>query len=160
MIRLLGGALIAVSAAAFGFSFSLSLKEEYRTFEALLRLGRQLRERIACFRQPLSEIYAEYDDPILERCGFLAEVRKVGFLPALHKKETALGVRRELLLLLYDFGQGLGERFAEEQLRHCDRCLSRMEEALLSLEKELPVRTRLIKTLTVTSAAMVLILLL
>ena len=158
MIRLLGILIIAASTAAFGISFALSLRQEYRAFSSLLRLARLIRERIACFRQPLGEIYAEYDDPFLQSCGFLAVLRKEGLLLALQKRGTALGLRRELLSLVTEFGQGLGERFANEQLRHCDRCLARMEEALTSLEKELPARTRLVRTLTVASALLTVIL--
>ncbi len=160
MTEITGILLIVGSILCGGFFYTASIKEEVRRMEGFLRLARLIRTRIACFRQPLSVIYADFSDEALDRCRFTEELRKGDFLLALLGKKDVLGLRPELIHLLTDFAQELGKSGAEDQIRHCDRYIAEMEAALASLRTACPDRIRLARSLSLCSAAMVALLLL
>ncbi len=160
MIRLLGLALVVGSTLGSGLLYAASLTEELRTWEGLLRLARHIRGRIESFHQPLILIYADFRDEGLEACGFLPALREEGFDRALTACRGRLRLRSPLWELLFDFGSQLGKSLADDQLRHCDRCIAAMEEALLALRQEHPERLRLSRTLALSLAAMAVLLLL
>ncbi len=160
MTEILGILLVAGGILGGGFFYAASIRAEVVNMEAFLRLARHIRSRIACFRQPLAAIYADFSDPALDRCHFMEELQKGSFLPALEKKKDMLGLRPELIHLLSDFGSELGKSGAEDQIRHCDRCIAEMETALTALKAAYPDRVRLARSLALCFAAMAALLLL
>jgi hypothetical protein len=143
-----------------GLSYAVSVKEEVHRAEGFLRLARLIRSRIACFRQPLVSIYADFSDEALDKCGFTEELRRGEFLLAVAKKKDVLGLRPAFMTLLTDFGQTLGKSGAEDQLRHCDRCIAEMEAMLSAMKSTCPERLRLARALSLCFAAMAALLLL
>lgn len=160
MIRLMGILLIIGGTVGAGFLYAAAVKEEMRRFEGFLKLARLIRSRIECFRQPLASIYADFEDEALEACHFCEALRQGDFLLALSKTKDDLGLRPALIDLLADFGGELGKSHAEDQLRHCDRCIGQMEETLAVLRAESADKIRLSRALSLALAAMVTILLL
>ena len=159
MLTEAGIVLVAAGIGGAGFLYATSLREELRRAEAFLRLAHRIRARIACFRQPLSAIYEEFSDEVLDNTPFGEALRTGGFAEALAKCGDGLGLPPSFMALLYDFGQELGRSSAEEQIRHCDRCIGNMEEAVEALRREYPVRSRLSRTLSLCLAAMAALLL-
>ncbi len=160
MMTAAGILLVTLGIAGAGFLYASSMKEELRRAEGLLRLARMIRSRIECFRQPLSAIYADFDDEALNGTAFFDALRAGSFEQALAKGGDSLGLRASFLDLLYEFGRELGRSGAEEQVRHCDRCIGRMEEALTALRAEYPIKARLSRALSLCFAAMAALLLL
>lgn len=160
MTHLLGILLIVGGTVGGGMLYAVAVKEELSRFEGFLKLARLIRSRIECFRQPLALIYADFEDEALAACGFCQDLKQGDFLLALAKNKDTLGLRPSLLDLLSDFGSELGKSHAEDQVRHCDRCLAAMEEALAALRTEGADRIRLSRALSFALAAMVTILLL
>ncbi len=159
MMQLLGILLIVTAAYGIGTAISRSLRLEYRRLVGFEKLLRLIRARIECFNQPLSSIYADFSEEALDECGFSEELKRSGFTEALCRCRDRLGLRRELLALLAEFGASLGKSFSEEQLRHCDRYIALLGEKAAVLEKELPVRQKTVRTLTAAAAVMASILL-
>ncbi len=155
----MGILLISAVAVGFGMIYSYSLRLEYKRLLGFLKLIRLIRARIECFNQPLSEIYADFSEESLDECGFSGELRKSGYSTALCKHKDRLAIRGELLTVLADFGSGLGKSFSEEQIRHCDRYISMIEEKAAGLEKELPVRSKTAHALSAAAAIMIAIIL-
>ena len=160
MIRLAGILLVIGGTVGAGLLYAAALRAEVRRFEGFLKLARLIRSRIECFRQPLASIYRDYEDEALEDCGFSPILRQGDFLLALAKTKDTLGLRPALIDLLSEFGSELGKSHAEDQLRHCDRCIEQMTEALAALRTESADRIRLSHALSLALAAMVTILLL
>lgn len=154
-----GVLLIVGSILCGGFCYASAIKQEVRRMEGLLHLARQIRTRIAYFRQPLSAIYADFSDEALDRCGFTEALRKGDFMLALLEKKDALGLRPALIDLAIEFAGELGKSGTEDQTRHCDRCIAEMEKALSALKAEGPDRIRLIRALSLCFAAMAALLL-
>jgi len=160
MIRLAGILLVIGGTVGAGLLYAAALRAEVRRFEGFLKLARLIRSRIECFRQPLASIYNDFEDKALEDCGFSQILRQKDFLLALAKTKDTLGLRPALIDLLSEFGSELGKSHAEDQLRHCDRCIGQMEEVLAALRAESTNRIRLSHALSLALAAMVTILLL
>lgn len=160
MIRLFGILLLVSGTVGAGFLYAETVKEELRRLEGFLKLARLIRSRIECFRQPLAAIYADFEDEALEACGFIPALRQGDFLLALAKTKDALGLRPALIDLLADFGSELGKSPTGDQIRHCDRCIEQIEEALSALRAAGADRIRLSRVLSLALAAMVTILLL
>ena len=160
MIRLIGLGLIAAAAAGYGMLAARSVKRELRLFEGFYALAGHLRLRIACFNQPLSEIYRDFTDEALEEAGFLGLLRAgIPFPEALLKRREALGLRPELFSLLFSFGQGLGVSYQAEQVRHCEAFLGEGEARLSALRAEARGRIRLVRGLSAAAAALTILLL-
>lgn len=160
MIRMIGILLVIGGTVGAGLLYATALKAEIRRFEGFLKLARLIRSRIECFRQPLASIYGDFEDEALEDCGFAKALRQGDFLLALAKTKDTLGLRPALIDLLSEFGSELGKSHAEDQLRHCDRCIGQMTDALAALRAESADRIRLSHALSLALAAMVTILLL
>ena len=159
MLKYLGILLIAAVTAGYGGLCAYSLKKEALVLNGFLLLARRIRTRIECFRQPLSEIYRDFSHPALDGAGFTEELRESGFTAALCKTKNSLGLREELFALVGEFGNELGKSYSEEQVRHCERYILRMEEALVGLEEELPRRRKTVRALSAAAAVMAVILL-
>ena len=159
MIRFLGLLLVAASTLGSGAVYAAALAAELRQWEGFLKLARHIRTRIEGFHQPLDGIYASFRDDTLEACGFLPLLRRQGLAEALTSCRSRLTLRPALIALLTDFSEPLGKSHTDDQLRHCDRCLVGMEEALQTLRREHPEKLRLARTLSLSLAAMVTLLL-
>ena len=144
MTRPVGILLIAAAAVGYGILYGKTLQKELAVWESFLRLAETIRSRIACFNQPLAEIYRDFSDETLEAAGFLALLRGgVPFSEALLKKKETLGLRPALFMLLLDFGQSLGQSYRADQVRLCERFLTGGNERLAVLKAETPGRVRL-----------------
>lgn len=159
MIKIVGILLISVAAIGFGMLYSYSLRLEYKRLLGFQKLISLIRTRIECFNQPLSEIYTDFSEESLDECGFTAELKRSGYVPALCKYKDHLTIRSEILAVLADFGSGLGKSFSEEQIRHCDRYISVIEEKVSELEKELPIKSKTARALSAAAAIMIAIIL-
>ncbi|MBQ8551555.1 MAG: stage III sporulation protein AB [Clostridia bacterium] len=143
MLRLAGAALIFAASLAAGLCAAGMYRTRVIQLEAfhslIVHIGRQIDSCLV----PLDRIYAAYRDPVLERCGFLAELRRSGGEAAL----SACGYR----LLLSDteiheltaFFMGLGRHSAEEEPRHCAYFSARIGELAEKARGELAAKTRL-----------------
>ncbi len=159
MIKLIGIAVLLLTAVGFGFTYSHLLDAEYRRVLGFIKLAKLIRVRIECFSQPLSEIYGDFSDEALDSCGFTEDLQKSGFITALCKHKALLGIRGELLSCLSDFGGELGKSFSDEQVRHCERYIALLEEKASEIERELPTRTKMARVLSFSVAVMMAILL-
>lgn len=159
MIKIIGIALLLLAAGGFGVIYSRSVDTEYRRFLGFIKLAKLIRTRIECFNQPLNEIYINFSDEALDSCGFTEELKKSGFMTALCKYKSSLGINGELLSVLSDFGNELGKSFSDEQIRHCERYITLFEEKASEMEKLLPSKMKVAKVLSFSAAIMVAILL-
>ncbi len=159
MIRIVGILLIAGGMVGTGILYAVALRGELRRLEGFLRLMRRIRSRIACFREPLPTVYADFEDEALSACGFLTVLRRKDFTTALNQTKETLGLRASVFSLLFEFGSQLGKSHAEDQLRLCDHYIGQMEETITALRDKNHESIRLSRALSLALAAMVIILL-
>ncbi|MBQ8173825.1 MAG: stage III sporulation protein AB [Clostridia bacterium] len=159
MLRLSGAALILTASLLLAVSLSASEQKKLRRSEGLLLLVRHIREQIGCFHAPLPAICASFSHKELEECGFLSVLQQDGLAAALEKSGPALDLSEEELHPLFSFADSLGRGQTEGELRLCDHTATELEKTLAKRREELPRRTRVLQTLFVSGALMLVILL-
>lgn len=131
-----------------------------RQAEGFLLLLRHIRTQIACFRTPVGEIYAGFENRALASCGFLAALRRDGFAAALRECRPGLYLGSEELALLAAFGDEVGKSYCEEQLALCDYTVGELESLFTKRRDEESGRTRVAHSLVITGSLMLILILL
>lgn len=143
MLSITGAVLIFAASFAGGLTAAELYRMRVLQLEAFYMLVTHIGRQIDSFLSPLDLIYAEYREPILDKCGFLKVLCTKG-------GETALGVCRHRLFLrdaeralLEAFFSGLGKHPAMEEGRHCVYYAERIGELAKGARGELAKKTRL-----------------
>ena len=159
MIKLLGSLAVLGIAAILAVRGASVFRERIAQLEGFVLLVRRIREQIACFRTPQEQILAGFDDPALGRAGFLEVATREGMAAALSAVRDRLYLDESELAALSEFASGLGGGYAEEELVRCDLCLSRLTLALDARREALPKAARLYRTLVLSGALAIIIVL-
>ena len=125
--------------------------------EELLALLRAIKGGISCGLLPLADIYATHESAALTECGLLPALRRgEGWEAALRGAVVPDGVRSRLAA----FGAALGRSGREREIELCDYYIRELEGELDTARREGAVRLKSRRTLTVTAALMLVLLLL
>ncbi len=160
MLRTLGIGLILLLTFYLSHSMSVMERQRVRQTEGFLLILRHIRTHISCFRTPLPEIYADFDNPALREAGFLDALADGGFCHALDNCRERLYLDEEEWKVLYNFGGGVGNSYLGEQSSLCDYTLAEMEKAMARRREEAPKRTRVSRTVIICGGFMLVFLLL
>ena len=158
-MKLIGIAIIFICSAAAGFGYTAMLKQRQKYLDGLIKLVRFIRVQIECFSSPLDIIYADFTDEVLDKCGFTEILKNSGLSTALEQKKETLALTDDTFELLSNFSSELGKSFSDEQVKHCDRYISVLEETASEYAKELPKKCKTVKTLSLSVGAMAALLL-
>lgn len=144
----IGAILLTLCSYIAGTMLASGEKESLFTLEALVSFFCCMRRRIYAERIPLCRIFAEYENELLEKNGFLPLLRSQRAMPS-HIWNRAVGllfiengVKRELC----SFGEALGNLPLDEQIKRIDGCISMLEGARDSVVKTLPEKQKSTKT--------------
>ena len=161
MVRSLGVILLLSGSLYLCFSFAAFERRRLEQCEGFLLLLRHIKAQISCFRMPLARIFESFQCPELARCGFLQAVQEHGdFAQALRECKGKIWLSGEEMDLLFAFASELGRSYFEEQISLCDYYIGEFEQAYASRRRDLPVRTKLYRSLFLTGALLVVIVLL
>lgn len=157
-----GAVILVCTAYMLGAMLADSEKEKLIILDSLISLLSYMRRRINGERTPLYRIFAEYEDAVLERLGFLKVLRSERSRLSVIWREavSGLGLEEELLRELYIFGEGLGGIPFEAQLKKLDVCLGVLKEARGKAALELPAKQKSRKTVCLLIGLMTAIILL
>lgn len=147
---LIGGGLWA--AHRVNREASTSLAE----LEAWQKLLRTVKAQIDCFSLPIGRILEGVEGPLLDDCGYTGERAPRDFLEMFSLCEIRDTQGRKIL---FEFCEGAGKRYREEESRSCDYFIALLTERIGQLRAQLPNRKRLCSTLCVSSTVAVVILL-
>ncbi|MBR4186167.1 MAG: stage III sporulation protein AB [Clostridia bacterium] len=147
-IRTAGAVLLLAASIGFGAANIRAERNRLRELDALLRLVRDIRENIEHFSRPLGEIWARFDDPVLEAAGFLTLLRQAGMERAVRESPLTADVRT----VLGPFASSLGRGYREEQIALCRYTEEKLSEIAQRLAESAPDRERLWRTLPVLAA--------
>ena len=156
-LRMIGLSLIFLSFSLTGIALSARERERLRRAEALYGFLSEMELRIRLYSAPLSEICASFSDPVLLRCGAVAELRK-------GELENAFllagdGVGNGCLDALRRFARSIGSGGYEESVSACKEILELLGKECSSMKASLGDRTRLYTTLGLCAGAAAVILL-
>lgn len=160
MLSVIGTVLICSSVLGFGFYYVSSYTNEKECLTELLSLIKRIKTRIECFKQPLPDIYADFSSPTLDRIGFSSTLKESSLDFALNKHRKSLQIRNSIFTALNEFSTSLGKSYSNEQLDLCRSYISRLENELSEIEKELNTKTKLGLTLSAAIASVCAIMLL
>lgn len=157
-MQIFGSSLILLVGLGIGRLSNEGARESAATTRALLYLLRFVRGQIDSFCLPREQIFARLEHPYLARTGFLDALRESGSLSVSAARLVHLSCEAKALLVGFD-GE-LGRGYQAEQLRVCDYYIEQMKQLLEAEEARLPARTRVTRTVSLSLAAMVVLLLL
>ena len=160
MLSVIGTALICSSVLGFGFYYVSSFNREKECLSELLTLFKRIKTRIECFKQPLSDIYADFSSPALDRIGFNTDLKESSLDFVLSKHRKSLQIRDSIFTILHEFASSLGKSYASEQIDLCRTYISRLEDELSEIEKDLNTKTKPGLTLSAAIASVCAIMLL
>jgi len=166
-MRALGLFLLALIPALTGFFRGERLRREERTLEAVLSFLRHIRFQIEVFSREQEKIFTSFENPLLEKSGFLPRLRELTekdpcgalkYALAESLSEWKMGINEEKGLL--DFAESFGSISRERQLEECDRAISLISEAVGARKKDLPAQIKLARMIGAAAGLGMLILLL
>ncbi len=157
MIKTAGLVLLCSSILFAGWSRMRGLYANAENGKKAVLLLRYIRAQLAGFNMPYDEIFRrcrlEFD-----RGCFDGRLREHGLKDALREAGKSIFPDRELFEILSEFADGLGRSGSEEQLRHCDFYLARLEERISLMEKALSGQVKTCASVSFAGAALLLIL--
>ena len=161
MILKTAGAVLLFAVTLY-ISLQYTVMERRRLLQAegFLLLLRHIRTQIACFSDPLPEIYASFENRALSDAGFLTAVREEGMAAALSTCRDRLYLTEEETRSLSVFAEELGKSYRSEQISLCDSYIAEWERGYDDGKKEMPRRARLGRSLLLTGGLMAVIVLL
>ena len=157
-IKALGIILIFFVICGGGMVMGGYLRSVSQKLSGFCRLIGAVRSGIESYSLPLEEIYSGFSDEMLEKCGFLNDLKKNGFEPALKKCDLS-GIGDGAKDALFTVASGLGKSPKQDQIRLCDSALSELERDLQKERDMLQGKLKIVRTVTLTAAMMAVIIL-
>ena len=154
MIRTIGMAVLFFTGAYAGYWASMNLRKRIKLTESLLSLVRYIENKIKYFNLPLPDIYRDYNDPCLQKSGFMTALSD-GWESALEQIDIDSGAK----IILTEFARHLGKSVGEEQEGNCRLCAAALEEHIRTLKEDFPSRRKVYCSLGVSAGMLAVILL-
>ena len=145
ILKGLGGLILLAASVGYGQARIAEEKRRRGELEALIALVSVIRGEIGALSRPLSDIWASFSSPALEKNGFLPALRRDGFVRALAAADWRLTEDERAPLL--PFAASLGKTYREEQVALCRRTEEKLGAVLSALEKNGAEREKLWRTL-------------
>lgn len=159
-VKLFGALVILVLSAILILRGASVFRERIAELEGFLLLVRHIREQVACFRTPANEILASFHNEALARAGLLPLAPGTDLSAALSAACDRLYLDPDELAILREFADGFGRGYVTEELARCDLAVSRLEAAIGRRREALPRSCKLFRTLVMSGALAVIIVLL
>jgi len=160
MLRLVGALCISGAAMAAGMSAAGMLRTRVMQLEAFVALSSHIASQVESFRAPLDAIFADYENAVLARCGFLAALREHGGSEALRMSAARLYLTHAETAELEKFFDGLGRHGAGEETRHIAYYEARIGAMAQTARAELAAKARLCRALGALAGVMIAVMLL
>lgn len=144
-VKMIGGALLILASVFYG---RLKILEERRRFslaEASVEFVRAVRDSIAHYAKPLSEICESVNIEPLEECGFLPLCRTDGIRMAWEAKK--LPIPDKMRAVMGEFAERIGGGYREDELALCAHTLERLEKLAEEVRKERENREKLYRNI-------------
>ena len=156
LYKALGAIVIFVCGIETARRLNTRLTGENERIEKYILLLRYIKAQIDCFALPIGEILARADKKLLAGCGWRCE-------SAPSSLEQMLSVAdigdRDAQGILLEFCKDFGKSYLDDQIRRCDHYISLLEERRDTLGKDIPRKKKLNRTLCISGALALIILL-
>ncbi len=157
MIRLCGGAVIVVCMLFWGREKASELYERQRITKALSVFVLFCKDRISAFRDPLSVIFAAFENDVLESAGFIAQLRCCGCRAACETVLSKLSANDAALLS--EFAEKIGGGDEASQTVLCAHVAEGLDKSSNAQLEELAGKSKMYRLLPALAALSLVILL-
>ena len=160
-----GAALILISFTLLGAYLGERKKRGSREIAAFLALFRYARSQITTFGVPTKQIFCNFENEILKKCGFSDALARAGdgeiyfnaFTEAFDFVSGGLCIDDETKKLIRSFGDVIGKSESGEQIRRIDAITSKLEESAKSAEADAKKEAKIYITLGFSVGAVIFI---
>lgn len=158
-LRIFGAAILLISAVICGRAYEKYASRSLFELEELMRALRYIKSRISTFLSPRSELLSGFRSDILARSGFLRRVHEGEELSTAFAS-SSLSIPKAARAALTAFFSELGRGYRTEELSRADSAISECEAILLREREQLPKDVKIVKTLLLSGALALVILML
>ena len=160
-MKYFGAAIIFLCACAFGVYAGNEEKERLKECEAFLSLFEYVKGQIEFFLTPTKLIYRGFDDPVLEKTGFLAELRAHenddiyfdAWERAFAETSDNFALSKKEKSIIAEFGAGIGKTDEKTQMKHFDYCIAQLREQIKTLSSVTEKNVKIYRILGFTVGA-------
>lgn len=125
-------------------------RRRWKQVEAFLVLLRTVKNRIDCYGEPIDAILSRCDVTLLSACGYGGGQEAPDFSDFLEGCELCLSADERQILR--DFSGELGRGYRAEQVKVCEYYIARLDRVREELERELPKRRKMIRTVCLSAS--------
>lgn len=145
MLRIIGCVLTVICTALWGVKMSRTLKEKEKMTASMCAFIKNCGDKIELLCLPLSRIFAEYDDIVLTKSGFMEVLLEKG-------GEIAVSDYSESFIpgadkLMQDFFTSLGDGDRQSEVNLCRAVYRELSERLSEFRESLPGKMRIYRIL-------------
>ncbi len=143
MLRIVGALMIFFASTAIGITVAEIWRKGTVQLEAFHRLVVHTARQIEGFLYPLDKIFAEYEDKVLEQCGFLDALRHHGPDNSMEACKGRLYISEADISVIKAFFSEVGRHTAHEEARLLAYYEKKLGELASKSRSELQSRVRL-----------------
>lgn len=145
-MRITGAVIVCICCVFLGVLLCREEKGRIKTLDEILFVMRHIRDEIWTRRTPTEVIFASVCSPRLSQLGFYEILKKE---KDLYTAAHICGIKGEELAFIKEFSEKIGKTDAENQKGEFDYIISKTEEYVNNLRRELPKKQKLNVTLPV-----------
>ncbi|MEA4832921.1 MAG: stage III sporulation protein AB [Oscillospiraceae bacterium] len=164
--KAVGLCLVFITPVIAGYYASNQVRAECAQLYGLIKLIKHAKRKISGFMTRQEEIFDDFDDVALERCGFLDCLRNQKLISedsllrtAVVSFENRLSVSPAAKSALFEFSESFGKLSAEEQSESCDSCAAALNELYDESRSRADIRAKLCRTIGFSAGAVAAIML-
>ena len=143
MLRIVGALMIFLASTAIGMAAAEIWRKGTMQLEAFHRLIAHTARQVEGFLYPLDKIFAGYEDRVLEQCGFLDALRRLGPKNSVEACRSRLYISESDISVIKAFFSDVGTHTAHEETRHLAYYENKLGELASKSRSELQSKLRL-----------------
>jgi len=154
----IGLILLAVVPMIFGFFKGEELRRTAKIKQALLVFFQTARTQIALYRREQKMLFCEYEDPLLEKIGFLPLLREevekdpcLALNRAVESSMDCFSLSSAETKAIKEFSENFGMQSHQSQITDFDKLLPLLKEENEKYEKDLQGKIKLNRTIGITA---------
>ncbi|MBQ9510893.1 MAG: stage III sporulation protein AB [Clostridia bacterium] len=167
-MKYLGAVIIFLCACTFGIYAGKEEKQRLKECEAFLTLFEYVKNRIGYFLTPTKLIYRGFSDDVLEKTGFLAELRSHenddiyfdAWESAFGKCENRFCMNEKEKRIVREFGSAIGKTDGATQMNSFNYCIEQMRQEINALASAIEKNVKIYRILGFTVGAVAAIIIL
>ncbi|MBQ7363033.1 MAG: hypothetical protein IJW48_05830 [Clostridia bacterium] len=152
MIRLIGILLVLSSSVLLGRVYTAESERRVLELSALIDFLRYAKDRVNCYLEPLAAIAEGYTDTVLERSGFLGELREGRVLSvAFGSASDKLSLPEDTKGVVLSALSSLDGSYKDGLVSGLDLLISSLNGIYATLERETRGRARVVRITAISA---------